>query len=61
MTISTSDLIYDELKTNNALLRRLIQLQELSILIPLKIERDDARITREQYEKFIDIVEGKGR
>ncbi|MDE2688657.1 MAG: hypothetical protein OXI16_14340 [Chloroflexota bacterium] len=61
MALTDSKLLYTELKTNNMLLRRLIKLQELSILMPLAIARDDAEITQEQYEKYANIVEGKGR
>ena len=58
MTISTGDLIYDELKTNSALLRRLIEIQRANALVSLTIALSEEHITKELYDELGAMIDG---
>ena len=59
MTLTNTDYILDELRVNNALLRRVIELQEIQTFASLGIAKRRGHISEEMYNDMVEIIEGK--
>ena len=59
MTISTTDYILEELRINNRLLQRVIELQKVQAYVSLGAARQQGHITEKAFNEMADVVEGK--
>ena len=59
MTISTTDYILEELRINNRLLQRLIEIQHANALLSLAVAEREGHITKEGYDEIGAVIDGK--